>query len=532
MAAFPQNVKYFTTKENVVHVVDADHPNTSEAEITAIETTLGTNPHQSAARATNYTTVDARLEAIEADYRLKTDNPPHGALPGLGGDDHGQYLRTDGTRSFTGMTGITAVPGTIGANDSPAEGTAMRLARSDHRHGIGFATAGGSAVGDTADPGATGTTTFAKSDHRHGREAFGAVTPITAFGTVSANGTATTVARSDHNHGSPALSSTAPGAEDYGSAGATGTATTAARADHVHAMPALTSTAPVTQAFGDAAAVGIATTPARADHRHGMPALANTVTDERTWGLTPAAGSATTASRSDHTHGSPDATLTGPSGTICIWPTNTPPSGWLICDGAAVSRTTYGVLWTLLGTTYGAGDGTTTFNLPNLKGRVVVGRDAADTDWDTLGETRGAKTHTLSAAEMPTHSHTVNSHSHTGNTGNTDPSHSHTISYEYVTSSFMAANWEHDHFYDDPNRSNIGLTPGSNQYALNPLGDRTGKTNTDHQHSANHGHSAGTANINHSHPITAESPGTNNAGSGSAHNNIQPSFVLNFIIKT
>jgi hypothetical protein len=66
-----------------------------------------------------------------------------------------------------------------------------------------------------------------------------------------------------------------------------------------------------------------------------------------------------------------------PSGVIMAWPTNTAPTDWLLCDGSAVSRTTYADLFAVISTTYGSGDGSTTFNLPNLKGRVPVGRDAA-----------------------------------------------------------------------------------------------------------------------------------------------------------
>ncbi len=81
------------------------------------------------------------------------------------------------------------------------------------------------------------------------------------------------------------------------------------------------------------------------------------------------------------------------------------PDGFLICDGAAVSRTTYSGLYTLIGDTYGAGDGSTTFNLPNLKGSVPAGLDAAQTEFDSLGKTGGEKTHTLTEAEMPSHVH-------------------------------------------------------------------------------------------------------------------------------
>lgn len=94
-----------------------------------------------------------------------------------------------------------------------------------------------------------------------------------------------------------------------------------------------------------------------------------------------------------------------PTGALMGWVTDTPPSGWLLCDGAAVSRATYAALFTVIGTTYGVGDGSTTFNVPNTKGRVLVGKDAAQTEFDALAETGGAKTHTLVTGEMPAHTH-------------------------------------------------------------------------------------------------------------------------------
>ena len=85
----------------------------------------------------------------------------------------------------------------------------------------------------------------------------------------------------------------------------------------------------------------------------------------------------------------------------------TAPTGFLLCDGGAVSRTTYAGLFGTIGTVYGAGDGSTTFALPNMKGRVPTGLDAAQTEFDTRGETGGTKTHTLTSAEMPSHIHSL-----------------------------------------------------------------------------------------------------------------------------
>ena len=88
-------------------------------------------------------------------------------------------------------------------------------------------------------------------------------------------------------------------------------------------------------------------------------------------------------------------------GTIAAYAGSTAPIGTMLCDGAAVSRTTYAALFALIGTKYGIGNGSTTFNLPNLKGRVPVGMDALQSEFDTLGETGGAKTHTLTQAQLP-----------------------------------------------------------------------------------------------------------------------------------
>lgn len=94
-----------------------------------------------------------------------------------------------------------------------------------------------------------------------------------------------------------------------------------------------------------------------------------------------------------------------PSGSITMYGGSTAPTWWLLADGSAVNRTTYATLFGILSTTYGVGDGSTTFNLPNFKWRTAVGRDSWQAEFDVLGETGGAKTHTLSTWEMPSHTH-------------------------------------------------------------------------------------------------------------------------------
>lgn len=104
-----------------------------------------------------------------------------------------------------------------------------------------------------------------------------------------------------------------------------------------------------------------------------------------------------------------------PVGSVIMTGQAAAPSGWLLCDGAAVSRTTYAALFAAIGTAYGAGDGSTTFNLPNVQQRFPLGKAPSGTG-GTLGETGGAIDHTHT---QPTHTHTGPSHTHTG------PSHSH-----------------------------------------------------------------------------------------------------------
>lgn len=127
------------------------------------------------------------------------------------------------------------------------------------------------------------------------------------------------------------------------------------------------------------------------------------------------------------TNGNPSSAATNPTGALIAYAGTTAPSGWLLCYGQAVSRTTYADLFSLTGTAYGVGDGSTTFNLPDYRGRALVGLDnlggssanritsanadslnntgfGSETDQGTNGTTGG---HALTSAENGPHTHTV-----------------------------------------------------------------------------------------------------------------------------
>jgi len=170
------------------------------------------------------------------------------------------------------------------------------------------------------------------------------------------------------------------------------------------------------------------------------------------------------------------ANLTGivalPTGAVLPFAGASAPSGHLLCFGQAISRSTYSGLFTAIGTVYGVGDGSTIFNIPDLRGRAVAGQDdmggtsanrltdqSGGVDGDVLGDTGGAETHTLTTAQLASHSHDVS-----------------------------------------PTNS-IVMGGGSS-----------------------HGASGGSEGL--------RTLSLDNTGGGGAHNNVQPTIILNYIIKT
>lgn len=111
----------------------------------------------------------------------------------------------------------------------------------------------------------------------------------------------------------------------------------------------------------------------------------------------------------ENVSGRPDLSALIPPGTIIHYAGRTVPSGWLICNGANVSRTDYAALFAAIGTTYGAGDGSTTFGLPNLNGRFLE------------GTTSTSEVGTYKSAGLPNITGSFTSHGNTGSMVTTGP---------------------------------------------------------------------------------------------------------------
>jgi len=94
-----------------------------------------------------------------------------------------------------------------------------------------------------------------------------------------------------------------------------------------------------------------------------------------------------------------------PAGVYFPYAGSVAPAGFLLCDGSAVSRTTYATLFAVTGVLYGVGDGSLTFNVPDLRTRIPVGKSALNANFTTLGQTGGTETHTLTENELAHHSH-------------------------------------------------------------------------------------------------------------------------------
>jgi microcystin-dependent protein len=176
----------------------------------------------------------------------------------------------------------------------------------------------------------------------------------------------------------------------------------------------------------------------------------------------------------DHEHGQDGVNDSLAPGFVMAYAGSTEPDGWIFCYGQAISRTTFADLFGVTSTQYGVGDGSTTFNVPDLRGRVIAGRDdmggaaanrltnaGSGVTGTTLGNAGGAETVTLATSAIPAHAH-------------------------------------------DETGNSIG---GGSSAQVNRRSDGNGTSQT-----------------------TIDNTG--NTGGGGAHNNVQPTIILNYVIKT
>lgn len=189
----------------------------------------------------------------------------------------------------------------------------------------------------------------------------------------------------------------------------------------------------------------------------------------------------------------------------------TVPTGYLLCDGSAVSRTTYATLYAVIGDTFGAGDGVDTFNLPDLSGRVPLGVSSTH----LLGSTGGSETVTLVEAELPAHTHEVPQHGHADTIGATTPAFSHTITQPAFN-------------YNKPNINVVLPTSGYSFTAVTGSGSTAATRSTNVAVSAH-----ASANCTMSGSVANKDAfNSNSSGGGLSHSNMQPYTVFNYIICT
>lgn len=204
----------------------------------------------------------------------------------------------------------------------------------------------------------------------------------------------------------------------------------------------------------------------------------------------------------------PSGTVTG---TIIMFGSATPPTGFLACDGAAVSRTTYAALFAVIGTTWGAGDESTTFNVPDLRNKFPVGSG----DAYAANDDGGAATVTLTAAQsgLPQHTHTQDSHNHT------QDAHTHTQDAHLHTQGAgtgSTGNFTQVTTAVDTSSGGTGATP-----TQTALATRTANATATNQNATATNQAA-----------TATNQNAGPSGAAEAHENLPPYLAVPFCIKT
>jgi microcystin-dependent protein len=193
-----------------------------------------------------------------------------------------------------------------------------------------------------------------------------------------------------------------------------------------------------------------------------------------------------------------------PVGGLMPYAGATSPEGWLLCDGSAINRTTYANLFALIGTTYGSGNGTTTFNVPDMRSRLPIGAGAGTgLTSRALAATGGAESVVIASGNLPTHVHSINPPSTTS--GNDDPGHTH--AYDVPLSNTGNDINVHQHYVNDGGAhehrmySVIDAAAGTAKARVSSTGSSLGATGiSEYIYAHNHGYTAG-ANQGHYHQV-------------------------------
>jgi len=225
-----------------------------------------------------------------------------------------------------------------------------------------------------------------------------------------------------------------------------------------------------------------------------------------------------------------------PTGAVLSHAGSSAPTGWLLCYGQAVSRTTYAALFAVIGTTYGVGDGSTTFNVPDLRGRAVAGKD------DMGGSAAGRLNVTLTGTKASTSSGVITGLSSTAGLvvgmqafGTGIGTSAQVISIDSSTQVTLSVNSTSTGStsirFGVVDGATVGAVGGSHTHLLG-LSQIPG-----HTHTSNYDGSSGVNTASNRVLTTSGGNGvgtytTGSAGGGDAHPNVQPTIVLNKIIKT
>jgi microcystin-dependent protein len=217
-----------------------------------------------------------------------------------------------------------------------------------------------------------------------------------------------------------------------------------------------------------------------------------------------------------------------PAGSVIPFAGSAAPAGWLMCGGQAVSRTTYAALFAVIGTTYGSGDGSTTFTLPDMRGRSVFGKDdmggsaasritsgVSNITGTTLGATGGDQ-------NIHSHSHANSLTNNAVTSGNDNADHTH-------TGTSGNDNTDHSHAYTPANAGPFTGIIGTNGHGgtMQPWSVSTGGRSAFHQHST----TTGGRSSNHQHSVTSNVTISNQSTGAGNSQNMPPTIILNYIIK-